>query len=210
MGRYKNLKGQIFHQVEVLEDAGRTPSQKVLWLCKCYCGKEFITIGSSLISGNTKSCGCYHVANHKIHGDSIIKAPIYSCWHAIKQRCFNPKNKEWHNYGGRGITMCDRWKDYLLFKQDMLSGYVPGLSIDRINNDGNYEPDNCKWSTPKQQSRNKRNLVFYETPFGKITLPEISELTGVHKNTLGFRILHNKNISYEELTKPAKKYNYNR
>ena len=130
---------------------------------KCgFCGTEFRTQINNVKNGNTKSCGCYHKRRasetHKTHG--LIGTRLYRIWASIKDRTLNPKNKQYNDYGGRGITICDEWKnDFMSFYNwAMSNGYEEnkGLSIDRIDNDGNYEPSNCRWTTQTMQCRNQR------------------------------------------------------
>lgn len=123
------------------------------WVCLCSCGKKNIVRGSKLRSGNTKSCGCFfRIIPHKIHGMSGTKT--YKSWDAMKQRCSNKNKSGYHRYGGRGIKVCDRWMKFENFYKDM-EDKPNGLTLDRIDNDGNYEPGNCRWATWKQQASNK-------------------------------------------------------
>lgn len=149
-------------------------NKKRLWLCKCDCGNECEVIGSRLFKQRTKSCGCLHseaaVANGKAAAAKIGASRIthgasrhrstgttkeYHIWAGMRQRCRNPNNKKFPDYGGRGIRVCERWERFENFIADM--GKKPeGTSIDRINNDGPYSPDNCRWASAKQQSANQR------------------------------------------------------
>lgn len=135
------------------------------WLCQCDCGKQIVVFAGSLKSGNTSSCGCLHrellSSASKTHGDSGTR--LYHVWKAMHGRCYNPNNKNYSLYGGRGIIVCDEWlKDFSVFKQWAIqNGYEAGLTIDRINGDLNYCPDNCRWVTQKEQTRNvSRNHVI--------------------------------------------------
>ncbi len=128
---------------------------------KCgFCGEEFKARSQHIKSGETKSCGCYHKRRasetHKTHG--LKSTNLYGIWGNIKGRVLNPKNKKYNDYGGRGITICEEWKnDFMSFYNwAMENGYSDELSIDRIDNDGNYEPDNCRWTTQTIQNRNQR------------------------------------------------------
>jgi hypothetical protein len=160
-GKYNRLT--IIREVEPIK-----PKERRV-LVECECGKQFETNLYSLKSGNTKSCGCLKIErtiqSRTFHGDSqrVSKGVEreYIAWKAMKQRCFNPKGKFYYLYGGRGITVCDRWLElngqgYMNFLNDM--GRKPSRehSIDRINVDGNYEPSNCRWATPKEQRNNQR------------------------------------------------------
>ena len=153
----------------LLEDLGmmfpteKSKSKYRFGIYKCgLCGTEFKTLIYSVKSGETKSCGCYHKRivseTHKTHG--LGRTRLYTIWVEIKNRTLNPKNKSYNDYGGRGITICEEWKnDFMSFYNWALSnGYEEnkGLSIDRIDNDGNYCPENCRWVTQTIQSRNQR------------------------------------------------------
>ena len=156
----KDITGQKFGKLTVIKRVGSDKNYNTLWLCKCECGNEKVVARYRLINGNTSSCGCakkIHFSNlNKIHGLSNTK--IYYAWRSMKHRCLNPNNDNYLNYGSRGITICDEWlADFMNFYNwSMSNGYKEGLSIDRIDVNGNYEPSNCRWITPKEQSRNTR------------------------------------------------------
>lgn len=136
-------------------------NKKVYWECLCDCGNIVYVVTSNLKCGKTQSCGCLKkkllIQKNTTHNQRHTK--LYEVWKTIKQRCLNPKNHAYHNYGGRGITICDDWKNnYTLFYQwSILNGYKEGLSIDRINVNGNYEPSNCRWVTNQVQANNTRS-----------------------------------------------------
>lgn len=156
-----DLRGKRFGRLTVRKIQRIPFAREVSWLCECDCGRTKVILGGSLRSGYTTSCGCLHkeIASrkHLIHGHARKKlnSPIYGSWCGMISRCTNPRNKQWDNYGGRGITVCRRWYKFKNFLADMGEA-PPGLSLDRINNDGNYEPGNCRWATAKQQANNRR------------------------------------------------------
>ncbi len=162
MGKFIDLTGQKFGRLTVIKRVENTDDGRIKWLCLCECGKKIIVQAGSLKGGNTKSCGCFHKeqaknANYK-HGHSSngIISHTYITWIQIIQRCTNPKRIDYKNYGGRGIKICEAWMKFEGFLQDM--GERPSnTSIDRVNNNGNYCKENCKWSTRKEQQRNKRD-----------------------------------------------------
>ena len=130
-------------------------------LYMCYCGKEFISRFSRVKNGHTKSCGCYQKQIVTTHG--LAKHRLYSVWNDIKTRCINANSKSYKDYGGRGIKVCDRWHDVRNFIEDMYPTFKEGLMLDRINNNGNYEPSNCRWTTMTVQGRNTRILYAHNT-----------------------------------------------
>ena len=160
---FLDLTGMKFDRLTARWPAGRQGKRhpSIMWLASCDCGRLTVVGGSRLRSGNTKSCGCRNseVAEARVlihgHGRHDDLSPEYRTWKAMRQRCMNPRAKNYRHYGGRGITVCERWNTFTNFLADM--GPKPkGRSIDRINNDGNYEPSNCRWATPKEQAKNTR------------------------------------------------------
>ncbi len=133
------------------------------FLCQCDCGKELTVRLNSLKTGNTKSCGCVKTQRIALmnYSHGLRNHKLYKCWSGMKERCYNPKSISFKNYGGRGITICDKWlNDFKSFYDwAMANGFDKDLSIDRVNNDGNYEPGNCRWATDKQQRANQRRCV---------------------------------------------------
>jgi len=150
-----NLSGKRFGYLTVIKK--HHSGKYVYWLCKCDCGRETVVNGSSLRNGHTRSCGC---GSGRTQAEREKTYHFYHVWWNILQRCKNKNAISYPNYGGRGIKICKRWEDYLLFKEDMFEGYSVGLQIDRIDNNGDYCKENCKWVTSKENARNRRSNVW--------------------------------------------------
>lgn len=160
MAERKNEVGNRYGKLLVLEYAG-TNGHNALWKCKCDCGKECVKLGVSLRCGHTRSCGCYHKEQLSERNTKYkVCAPrrLYQTWRGMIDRCENPKAKYYCNYGGRGISVCTEWHEFETFaKWALNNGYTKELTIDRMDNDGSYCPENCKWSTKIEQENNKRS-----------------------------------------------------
>lgn len=156
MSKKVELTGKKFGKIITLKDSGkRNICGNVIWKCKCECGNIKEIDSHSLLNGNTKSCGCSTNLKHGHTSNKGKNSKTYYCWASMKSRCLNKNHVRYKNYGGRGISICKEWLLFENFLSDM--GEKPdGLSIDRINNNGNYKSSNCKWSTPKEQANNKR------------------------------------------------------
>lgn len=183
MAKVIDLTGQKFGRLTVLKRTENSKAGKARWLCLCDCGNHKIITGNSLESGNTISCGCYRreiVKNLNCrHFDS--KSRLYNAWQNMYSRCNNENNTKFKYYGGRGITVCNDWKDYMVFREWALKhGYSDDLTLDRIDVNGNYCPENCRWVTWTQQQRNRRSNHIVA---GK-TLMEWAEITGLKYQTL--------------------------
>ena len=164
MGRLMSIKkdliGLRFNRLLVVKRLGNIHGRKnVYWLCQCLCGNKRNVFTSDLTRGHTRSCGCLRrelLADRNFkHGDSINDERLYKTWRNMKTRCYNPNNKAYKRYGNRGIFVYKIWKDdYVIFKNWALkNGYKKGLTIDRIDNDGNYEPSNCRFIPKSENSR---------------------------------------------------------
>lgn len=153
-----DLSGQKFGHLTVTGRAFNKPNMQAKWTCQCVCGKETAVAGQKLRSGDAKSCGCSK-PGHVTHGKSRTKT--HNSWIGMKQRCYYEKHAEFERYGGRGITVCERWQIFENFYSDM--GERPArTSLDRINSNGNYEPENCRWAPDAQQARNRRSTILVE------------------------------------------------
>lgn len=180
----KDLSGMTFGEWTVLKK-GQKKNGKTHWICQCSCGNQENVCSASLIKKISTKCVECRYESQSIHGfTSKNRHPLYSLWITMISRCENPKNSEYHNYGARGIKVCSRWYDLELFTRDM--GERPSLkhSIDRINNNGHYEPSNCRWATYTQQGRNKRGNRIIEYQNKKKCLTEWAEELKVKPDTL--------------------------
>lgn len=160
MGKVKDLTGQHFGKLVALERAGISNRGCLLWKCQCDCGNTIVAESIFLLRGSKKSCGCMmrkHLQEGALkHGGSYSR--LYHIWIGMKQRCHNPKNKDFGRYGEKGITVCQEWQDSFesFRKWSLANGYSDELSIDRKVNDKGYTPENCRWTTMKEQANNRR------------------------------------------------------
>lgn len=179
--------GMKFGRLIVVREANRDQRNERQWLCRCDCGNEVVAPAYRLKSGNTNSCGCYRSQRqsetHATH--KRTNTPEYESWSGMKKRCFNRRCKSYPDYGGRGITVCDRWsKSFQAFLDDMGLKPDSANSIERVNNNGNYEPGNCKWGTAVEQNRNKRNSRILTMDGTSMTVAAWSDRTGIDMSTI--------------------------
>ena len=210
MSKRIDLTGQKFERLKVIRYAG-TKKGCALWECQCKCGKKIITKGKYLRNGDTKSCGCLikELAIERMkqrnttHG--MRNTRLYAIWHGMKQRTLEQTNKAYENYGGRGIEICEEWKNFEKFKQWALkNGYEDGLTIDREDNNGDYCPENCRWATYKTQANNRSNNVLIEYNGETKTVSQWAEEKGIRNDTLRLRLKRRWSIA-KALETPARK-----
>lgn len=192
MAPRRQMIGQKFGRLTVIELAGRR-ERRLLYRCVCDCGTETVKLAGSLQNGETRSCGCLssetQIATKTTHGHS--KTATYRSWSHMKTRCLNPNFPAFAEWGGRGITICERWMVFENFLADMGEHPGPGYSIDRIDNDGNYEPGNCRWATWAEQASNKRrsrSAARYTVRGITGTLSEVAAAFGIKPNAVYMRL----------------------
>lgn len=184
--RMKDITGMRHGRLCIRERLG-SDGRDTLWLADCDCGSEIALRASDF--RRVQSCGCWLRARlrrvNRTHGRT--HEAIYSVWRSMLARCENPKHPAWGRYGGRGIVVCARWAKFENFYADMEPTYRKGLTIERIDNNAGYHPQNCRWATRKAQARNTRSNHEIDTPLGKMLLVEAAEVSGIGKTTLLYR-----------------------
>lgn len=186
----KDMAGIVFGRLTVIGEAGRSRSRKAMWLCRCECGTEKRISGCDLRRGSALSCGCLRREKGRInvtHG--AADSPEYETWCHMKRRCHNINDPSYHRYGGRGIVVCDRWRDsFSDFLADMGPRTTPTHTIERIDNDGPYSPDNCRWATRLEQAANTRKIHHLTLRGETMNLHEWARRTGINVKTITSRI----------------------
>ncbi|MCF8009592.1 MAG: hypothetical protein K9K32_07470 [Halanaerobiales bacterium] len=192
-----DLKGKEFGRLKVIKQV-KSNNRHKKWLCQCKCGNKTIVQESNLISNHTKSCGCYNIERaietNTTHGMSDTR--FYQCWRDMLDRTSRKKNYAYELYGGRGIEVCDRWKTFENFMEDMYESYKKhsnkygekDTTLDRKDNNGDYKPDNCRWATYKEQALNKRTNKKYLINGKKLTKKEIAEKYNLTYSAINHRI----------------------
>lgn len=204
---FKDLIGEKYGRLTVLNREPNGKAHNTRWKCECQCGNIVIVYASSLRSGATQSCGCLwkeRATKHNMYGTRI-----YCIWDGMKSRCYNKNHRAFKNYGGRGIKICDEWLDkengiVNFYNWAVQNGYKDNLSIDRIDVNGNYEPNNCRWVDNKTQSNNKRNCCYITYNNETHTAAEWAEILKIDKRTLYSRLFNNWSIE-KAFTTPVRK-----
>lgn len=217
MQKIEYKKGDKFGRLSFLQDTSKEKTRKALWLCECGNKKEIII--QNVKRGKTKSCGCLNsevvIRKNYKHGfskkGSVDK--FYRAWLHLKERCFREGDSNFHNYGGRGITVCRRWVNFENFKKDMYSSYLKHVkkygrkntTIERVDVNGDYEPGNCKWATPEEQANNRRNNHLITFKGETKTLSQFAKEHGLKPGRLRVRLVRDKFSVKKALTTPLKK-----
>lgn len=195
-----DLTGQRFGLLKVIEKAGS--NNGVIWLCQCDCGNRCTVRADNLKSGRTESCGC---KANRIRNAEPIDKRIVRIWAGMHTRCYNKNVNFYKNYGGRGIKMCDEWIGENgcrhFYEWAMKNGYADNLTIDRIDNNGNYEPSNCRWATVEEQSNNKRNSIKLLYKGKEVTIKELRYIFGVSKTPI-YQAYKNGRIDFTDWKPP--------
>jgi hypothetical protein len=189
MGHFVDIGGEVFGRLTVHKVVGRNKHNQLIWSCTCECGSECEALGFLLRRGEKQSCGCLQKeAISKLnysHGKTRTK--IYAIWRAMMQRCYNYNSHAYLRYGGRGITVCDKWKSFECFYADM--GDKPeGMSLERKDNSGNYNKDNVIWANDKAQANNRRSNVVLEYNGRKQTMQQWADESGLKIGTIWARL----------------------
>lgn len=200
--------GKQFGRLTVIEEIGRTKHRTILWKCRCECGGEATVTTHNLRCGNTQSCGCLHREKTKMinYKTGQYKSRLYQTWINMKTRCHTPTAWEYKNYGARGIIICEEWRhDFKVFYDwAMNHGYTDELTIDRIDNNGNYCPENCRWVDRVTQNRNQRNSRWITHNGETKHLFDWADEFGINRNTLAHRLKRGWSIE-KSLETPTRK-----
>lgn len=211
--RSKDISGMRFGMLTATEYKGTNKHRFALWFCVCDCGNSVVATGNALRKGHTRSCGCLQKkaaaksisafngsgkrsSGRLAHGEN--KTPLHNAWLRMRRRCSDTSYEHYNRYGGRGISVCKEWESYTAFRDWALShGYKEGLELDRIDNNGNYEPSNCRWATRTAQMRNRSNTIYVELNGERKPLVEFCEIYGVNYKTAHAK--HKKGIPPEKI-----------
>lgn len=195
MPKFIDLTGQTFGRLTIIKRAKNTTvkTRNAHWKCRCSCGNITIVQGRHLRSGHTKSCGCLsnELTKQRCTKHGLYGTPEYMTWARMLDRCYNPNHTEFKNYGGRGISVCNEWKnDFLAFYKDLGQRPSPIHSLDRIDNERGYSANNCRWATPKEQSNNTRKnhrITFYDWT---MTISQWAKFVGLKPHIISQRLYY--------------------
>lgn len=208
----RDLTGNKFGRLTVLyrvsDSIAPSGYKTVIWRCRCDCGNEVIVRGKCLTGGVSKSCGCFakELMSQRTSKHNGFGTRLYSVWNSMRQRCNNPKHHAYQNYGGRGISICNAWNDFAVFRDWALStGYAEDaargkFTLDRIDVDGNYTPENCRWADMRTQTNNRRETVHVTYMSETHPLTEWANITGIKYHTLWSR--YKRGLSPEMILSP--------
>lgn len=208
----KDHTGEKFGRLTVIKRDKSVYGRGVCWLCKCECGKECVVLGTYLRNGDTKSCGCLHkdTVSKRMSTHSLSKTRLYRIWNNMKTRCYNPNSDNYKYYGGKGVYICDEWKDnFLNFRNWAVdNGWDENAlgqecTIDRIDNNKPYCPDNCRWANHIEQCNNQTSNKVFEYNGETHTMSEWARLLNINYSTLKDRI--RKGLTFEDAIKYKRK-----
>jgi hypothetical protein len=201
--RTKDMAGLRFGRLVGVRETGRCAGGQAKWLFRCDCGNEIELPGFGVRAGNTRSCGCFRressIERFTTHGRA--KTTEWNIWCGMRKRCTNPFDHKFADYGGRGIKVCERWSDFAAFYADMGPRPSAKHSIERLNNDGDYEPGNCCWATRSEQANNQRKNVFVEFDGKRMTVSQWETALGINAGALKLRLRRGWPIE-EAMTRP--------
>lgn len=205
---YPGLVGKRFGRWLVVEYLGRNEKKYHKFRCRCDCGVEKDVIYGSLTSGLSTSCGCYNRelprTGRKTHGKSFTRA--HHSYEHMMQRCYNPNNPSYLRYGGRGIGVCDRWRNEIQTFFDDMGDPPEGMTLGRIDNNDNYSPDNCRWETPQEQANNRRSNVWITFQGKTLTAAQWARLLGFNQRIVEERIRRGWTVEEALLTPPRRSH----
>lgn len=209
MGRFVDLTGYTFGRWRVLNFSHSNHNKKACWVCECSCGIVRTVLSNNLVSGKSRSCGCYNsdvvVERNTIHG--LSSSSEHMIWCSLLQRCTNPRHVRYADYGGRGITVCESWLKFENFYADMGPRPSKDRSLDRIDNDGPYCKENCRWATRKEQNNNTRANKLVTHGDLTMTISQWSVIYGVPSSVISYRLRNGWAVE-ESLTLPTRKVNH--
>lgn len=209
---YSEFIGKKYNRLTILEYIGRAEDGHALVKCLCECGNIRINTIKDVTNGYVKSCGCLQkeITKKRVEIDGRIKEKLYTTYASMKAHCYNEKNNNYKNYGKRGIKICDEWlEDYSNFRSWALSnGYKDELSIDRIDVNGNYEPNNCRWATREEQNNNKRNTIYLTYNGETHNITEWAKIIGINRKVISSR--YYSKLPIEKILYPDNLSNFNK